>query len=150
MTNSLFKTITARPVSNTFRIFQVLFLILAQVGGVIQGVQPALAAPLSVTIPSNFFTVVDSGGANDEVSQNDLTQMGRDDSDSSVFKLFWSWDSTDDWTGTGQTGDACALFDTDGDGKINGRGCLGRLLPDEAGLLSEVSCGLFFRVGFPS
>ncbi len=38
----------------------------------------------------------------------------------------------------------------DGDGKINGRGCLGRLLPYEAGLLSEVSCGLFFRVGFPS
>lgn len=32
--------------------------------------------------------------------------------------MFWSWDATNDWTFTGQTGDACALFDTDGDGLI--------------------------------
>jgi uncharacterized repeat protein (TIGR01451 family) len=71
-----------------------------------------------------FFTVVDSGGANDVPSQNDLTRMGRDDSDPDVLKLFWSWDSTDDWTGTGQTGDACALFDSDGDGNINQAICV--------------------------
>src|SRR5918994_216841 len=49
----------------------------------------------------------------------DLTQMGRDDSDATTYKLFWSWDAIDDWTGTGQTGDACALFDNDGDGNVN-------------------------------
>ena len=31
----------------------------------------------------------------------------------------WLRDSTDSWTGSGQTGDACALYDTDGDGNIN-------------------------------
>src|SRR5918995_635174 len=71
-------------------------------------------------IPSNFFVVVDTGGANDvNASQVDLTQMGRDDSDATTYKLFWSWDAIDDWTGTGQTGDACALFDNDGDGNVN-------------------------------
>ena len=45
--------------------------------------------------------------------------MGRDDSDAAMYKLFWSWDSTSLWTGTGQTGDACALFDSDGDGNVN-------------------------------
>src|SRR6266542_391941 len=83
-----------------------------------------LAIPIAVvqsaTIPSSFFTVVDQQGANDQPAQSDLSQMGRDDtSDASHLKLFWSWDSTDQWSGTGQTGDACALFDTDGDGNIN-------------------------------
>src|SRR5438093_3962500 len=45
--------------------------------------------------------------------------MGRDNSDLSYYQIFWSWDSIDQWTGTGSTGDACALFDNDGDGKIN-------------------------------
>ena len=71
------------------------------------------------SIPGNFFRVEDQQGANDVPGQVDLTQMGRDDSVATTYKLFWSWDSTDSWTGTGQTGDACALFDTDGDGFIN-------------------------------
>ncbi|MEX0682833.1 MAG: hypothetical protein WD472_05200, partial [Dehalococcoidia bacterium] len=66
-----------------------------------------------------FFVVVDQQGANDVPAQSDLTRMGRDDSDASYLKLFWSWDSTDQWNGTGQTGDACSLFDTDGDGNVN-------------------------------
>ena len=83
------------------------------------------ATPASAAIPSNFFTVVDTGGANDINSgQVDLTQFGRDDTNASVFKLFWSWDATNDWTGTGQTGDACALFDTNGDGNINEAVCV--------------------------
>ncbi len=45
--------------------------------------------------------------------------MGRDDSDATTSKNVWNWDSTDSWTGNGQTGDACALYDTDGDGNIN-------------------------------
>src|SRR5436309_1370709 len=72
----------------------------------------------SLTIPS-FFTVLDQQGANDVPYQSDLTQMGRDDSDPSYYQIFWSWDSIDMWTGNGQTGDACALFDSDGDSNIN-------------------------------
>jgi hypothetical protein len=74
------------------------------------------------SIPSNFFTVTDQQGVNDVNSdQVDLTQFGRDDSSAGKYKLFWSWDSINSWTGTGQTGDACALFDTTapGDGKID-------------------------------
>ena len=76
------------------------------------------------SIPSNFFTVVDQQGANDiNTEQSDLTQFGRDDTDVTKYKMFWSWDSINSWTGTGQTGDACALFDNDGDGKINFAAC---------------------------
>ena len=94
------------------------------VAAIVGPISTTLAAPASaVTIPSSFFTVTDQQGANDitgNSSQNDLTQMGRDETSTpGVLKLFWSWDSTDKWTGTGQTGDACALFDSDGDGNIN-------------------------------
>ena len=51
------------------------------------------------TIPSNFFVLVDQQGPNDvNAAQADLSQLGRDDSNSSVFKLFWSWDSISSWT----------------------------------------------------
>jgi uncharacterized repeat protein (TIGR01451 family) len=70
----------------------------------------------ATTIPSSFFVVVDQQGANDVPAQSDLTQMGRDDSDSTLFKLFWSWDAVDF---TSQTGDACALFDFNNNGNID-------------------------------
>src|SRR5262245_51504674 len=73
----------------------------------------------SMTIPYTFLSVTDQQGANDQPAQSDLTQMGRDNSDPYYYKIFWSWDSIDQWTGTGSTGDACALFDSDGDGKVN-------------------------------
>src|SRR5438093_995913 len=75
----------------------------------------------SLTIPYSFFAVLDQQGANEKgvQSQSDLTQMGRDNSDPNYYQIFWSWDSIDLWTGSGATGDACALFDNDGDGKIN-------------------------------
>lgn len=74
---------------------------------------PALLGSIATgaEIPSNFLTVVDQQGANDVNSdQVDLTLMGRDDSGTS-FKTVWNWDSTDSWTGKGQTGDACALYE---------------------------------------
>jgi uncharacterized repeat protein (TIGR01451 family) len=77
-------------------------------------VLPAQATSLP---PSNFFTVRDTGGVNDEVGQGDLTQMGRDDTDPGTFKLFWSWDDAS-WPGA-NTGDACAMFDTNGNGDID-------------------------------
>src|SRR5204862_5245781 len=72
----------------------------------------------AVTIPPNFLTVIDSGGANDVNSaQNDLTQLGRDDTTNpNVYDLFWSWDTTNF---TAQTGNACALFDSNNDTNID-------------------------------
>ena len=80
-------------------------------------VTSAGAAPVS-SIPSNYFTVIDTGGVNDENggSQLELTQMGRDDTGSGFYQLFWSWDGTNFQS---QTGDACALFDSDGDANID-------------------------------
>ena len=67
-------------------------------------------------MPNAFFRVTDQNGANDEPVQKDLTLMGRNDSDPSFLKIFWNWDDVDF---TAQRGDACALFDTSGDGNID-------------------------------
>lgn len=57
---------------------------------------------------------------NDEPGQVDMTRMGRDTSANPNIQVFWSWDAISAWTGKGQTGDACALFDTDDtDANIN-------------------------------
>jgi hypothetical protein len=110
MTNSFFKTITARPVGNAFRIFQVLFLILAQVGGAMYGVQPALAAPVMA---------VDDAGADDEPGQKDLNALAVDYGlpSATTINVKWNWDNTA--TSGANTRDAGALFDTDGDGFAN-------------------------------
>jgi uncharacterized repeat protein (TIGR01451 family) len=68
---------------------------------------------------SSFGVVTDADGANDVTSAVDLTQYGIDSSTVDTYAIFWSWDATDDWTLTGQTGDACAQFDSDGDGAVN-------------------------------
>ena len=61
----------------------------------------------ATSIPSNFFTITDQQGVNDVNSEQvDLTQFGRDDTNATKYSLFWSWDSHDSWTGSGQTGDA--------------------------------------------
>ncbi|MCB0138931.1 MAG: hypothetical protein KDE50_03390, partial [Caldilineaceae bacterium] len=78
-----------------------------------------------IAIANDAFTFfIDDGGVNQIDNnaggqQSDLTQLGIDDSHPGSLWLQWSWDSTDLWTGNGQTGDACALFDTDGDGFAN-------------------------------
>jgi len=71
----------------------------------------------ATSIPANYTggTQIDVHGANDVPGQVDMTQMGRDTSSSSVYRIFWSWDSISAWTGSGQTGDACALFNNDTD-----------------------------------
>ena len=45
--------------------------------------------------------------------------LGQDTSDPNYLKLFISWDSTDLWTSVSATGDACTLFDTNGNGNID-------------------------------
>jgi hypothetical protein len=111
MTSSFFKTITARPVSNTFRILQVLFLVLAQVGAAaFYSVEPALAAPI---------TAVDDAGADDEPGQKDLNALTVDYGlpGATTINVKWNWDNTA--TSGANTRDAGALFDTDGDGFAN-------------------------------
>ncbi len=71
-------------------------------------------------ISGPFFTVIDQNGANDQPGQKDLTQMGREDSDPDFLKIYWSWDSVDF---TSQAGDACALFDSNGNGNIDLAAC---------------------------
>ncbi len=68
-------------------------------------------AGLATAISSNYAggIQVDVHGANDVPGQVDMTQMGRDTADSSVYRIFWSWDSISAWT-RNETGDACALF----------------------------------------
>ena len=85
----------------------------------------------NLTIPFNFFTIIDQdcrkvvnqGCPNDQPGQKDMTQMGREESDPSYYKLFWSWDETAAWTGGGNTGYACALFDGNGDSIIDVAAC---------------------------
>jgi hypothetical protein len=73
---------------------------------------------INFTMPLPYFVVVDQNGANDVPAQVDMTQMGRIDS-GPTYDIFMSWASTNSWTGSGSTGDACALFNTDGDSAGN-------------------------------
>src|SRR5207247_7476997 len=71
-------------------------------------------AATGVTIPANYFIIIDQQGPNDENGgQKDLSQMGRKDTNDGFLDFFWSWDQQ------GTTGNntltACALFDSDGD-----------------------------------
>jgi hypothetical protein len=70
----------------------------------------------------NFYTLptCDDQGPNDEPGQVDLNCFNRaDDGNGDLAVVQWTWDEVDAWTGTGQTGDACSLLDTDGDGNAN-------------------------------
>ncbi|HSE32819.1 MAG TPA: hypothetical protein VLA93_14695, partial [Pyrinomonadaceae bacterium] len=63
-------------------------------------------------------TVIDDAGADDEPGQKDLNQLSTDKGNlPTSMAVTWNWDDTA-WTG-GNTGDACSLFDTDGDGFAN-------------------------------
>jgi hypothetical protein len=63
--------------------------------------------------------VCDDAGPNDVPEQSDLNCFSRADNVSGRLGVLWSWDDVDQWTGEGQTGDACALFDTDLDSFAN-------------------------------
>ena len=68
--------------------------------------------------------VKDDQGANDTPAQSDLNAFTRADNVSGKIGVEWVWDDINSWTGSGQTGDACALFDTDNDGKANSAVCV--------------------------
>lgn len=59
----------------------------------------------------------DTGGANDDPGQKDLTRQCDAPLSSNPLVIAWNWDVIS--TGGNNTIDACALFDTDNDGNIN-------------------------------
>lgn len=90
---------------------------------------PAIGAPrfdLSPTFdPYEFLGFVpDDNGANDTPAQSDLNAFTRADNVTGFIAVKWVWDDVNAWTGSGQTGDACALFDTDEDTKANAAVCV--------------------------
>jgi hypothetical protein len=61
---------------------------------------------------------IDTNGPNDEPGQKDLTKMCVDNAGlPSSLLVKWQWDQIS-WSGS-NTGDACSLYDTDGDGNVN-------------------------------
>ena len=75
-----------------------------------------------VTPPQNFnfsSPTCDDAGPNDQPAQVDLNCFNRADNLAGKLGVRWSWDDINSWGGTGQTGDACALIDTDNDGNAN-------------------------------
>jgi uncharacterized repeat protein (TIGR01451 family) len=87
----------------------------------------AVAVPVSFAgsasaVAGSFagFSITTDTAAHDANTQVDLTQMGNDPTHS-PYRLFWSWSDTT-WTGK-NTGDACALLDANGDGKVDQSVC---------------------------
>src|SRR5438445_3488397 len=85
--------------------------------GLLTATPPVVAAPACL---------LDTSGADDiDANQKDLNEFcqgagndgGLNGCLSSDANLTWTWDDTG-WTGS-NTGDACALYDTDGDGNAN-------------------------------
>jgi len=84
----------------------------------------AAVTSVSAAVPADFgaFTP-DDAGANDEPGQKDLTaQDSVFESGSNDFYSAWKWDDTS-WNGN-NTGDACSLFDTDGNGLVDFAVCV--------------------------
>ncbi len=75
---------------------------------------PSLAAPAA---PAALDCNIDSDGPNDEANQKDLTQVCIEDTSVNPLLIDWNWDEIS--LGGANTGDACALFDTDEDGLAN-------------------------------
>jgi uncharacterized repeat protein (TIGR01451 family) len=82
--------------------------------------QLAQAAP--VAAPQVFTCAADSQGADEVPGQKDLTYGCVDTSDASSVSVSWNWDDTS-FPGN-NTGDACSLFDNDGDGYANYAVCV--------------------------
>ena len=90
-------------------------LVIGPLAPIIQdGIGDVLAAPESIN---------DQDGANDEPGQKDLTKLTIDYAGlpASVF-VSWNWDEIS-WSGA-NTGDACALFDTDDDLNVDAAICV--------------------------
>jgi hypothetical protein len=93
-------------------------LVLVAVPALVMQAQAAL--PLT-PVPS-FNTVQDENGSNDQPNQKDLTLQGVANPSPGDLWTMWQWDDTG--LSGGNTGDACSLFDTDADAKVNVAVCV--------------------------
>jgi hypothetical protein len=77
-----------------------------------------LSVLLVGVVSAAAISIVDDGGADDLNGQKDLSLLIVDyDNLPATLDVSWNWDDTD-WSGS-NTGDACSLYDTDGDGLAN-------------------------------
>jgi hypothetical protein len=74
-------------------------------------------AALPLTNPPTFTFVNDENGADDQPGQKDLSSQAVAVPAPGDLWVSWKWDVTS--LSGGNTGDGCALFDTDGDSKVN-------------------------------
>ncbi|MGZ4493255.1 MAG: DUF7927 domain-containing protein [Nocardioides sp.] len=79
-------------------------------------------AGLKAQLVAAPYQPVDEQGANDEPGQKDLTRLWAYSPSGGSQKIGWNWDDIA-WSGT-NTGDACALFDTDQDANANYAVCV--------------------------
>ena len=77
----------------------------------------------TTTFTDVIITQVDDQGPDDEPGQKDLNQMSSE-LGSAALALTWNWDDTDFGNLGGNTGDACALVDTEPDGFANYAFCV--------------------------
>jgi hypothetical protein len=82
--------------------------------------QQAIAAPAAIA--QVLACSADTGGADDELGQKDLTRGCFDATSATSVTVAWNWDDTD-FPGS-NTGDACSLVDSDGDGNANYAVCV--------------------------
>jgi hypothetical protein len=102
---------TLIPAAAPLRLLAVLLVLGVAIGAaaLVAGPQDRAEAALSC--------VNDDRGANDVPGQKDLTQMCFEAPTSGTQHITWNWDELG--TSGNNTLDACALFDTDADGKAN-------------------------------
>ena len=109
-------------------------------GGVFLVTGLMLATVLAPRASAAPITAVDDGGPDDEPGQKDLNFLTVDYGlpGATSIDLNWGWDDTA--TSGNNTRDACALFDTDGDGFANYSFCV---IVQTNGSTSKVlySCG---------
>jgi hypothetical protein len=74
-------------------------------------------AALSVSNPPTFTYVNDENGADDQPGQKDLNSQAVANPTPGDLWVSWQWDETS--LSGGNTGDACALFDTNKNSKVN-------------------------------
>src|SRR5678815_25149 len=103
--------------------------------GVLVGLASAMVMIVFAdTPPPPYYVINDLNGANDEPGQKDLTRMGRYDDPAGFLDIFWSWD---EGTTGNNTLDACALFDSNGDGNVNYAIC--GTAKEDGGVMKQVS-----------
>ena len=94
--------------------------------------------------PVYLSSICDDKGANDEPAQSDVNCFSRADNIAGRLWIKWTWDDVNSWTGSGQTGDACALIDTDNNGFANFAFCDRISNPDgNPEIISQVATVLY-------